>query len=109
MTLPIAISDMQDLPAIRKIPLLDVLCEGDGSITINRDIWRHVSTQFSRYKTVTTHGCRPIPRMVLEGNLNRNVGTYGNQVTELKVSGKAACLAGNAFHQATVTKERYSI
>jgi len=38
MTLLIAILDVQDLPAIRKIPLLDVLCEGDGSIAINGDI-----------------------------------------------------------------------
>jgi hypothetical protein len=29
---------MQDLPAVRKIPLLDILGEGNGSVAINRNI-----------------------------------------------------------------------
>jgi hypothetical protein len=29
---------MQDLPAISKVTLLDVLSEGDGSVTVDRDI-----------------------------------------------------------------------
>jgi hypothetical protein len=34
----IAVSDMQDLPAIRKVPLLNVLGEGDGSVAIDGNI-----------------------------------------------------------------------
>jgi hypothetical protein len=34
----IAISDMQDLPAIRKIPLLNIFGEGNGSVAIDRNI-----------------------------------------------------------------------
>ena len=34
----IAISDMQDLPAIRKVSLLDILGEGNGSVAIDGDI-----------------------------------------------------------------------
>jgi hypothetical protein len=34
----IAISDMQDLPTIRKVPLLDILGEGDGGVAIDGNI-----------------------------------------------------------------------
>jgi len=34
----IAISDMQDLPTIRKVPLFDILGEGDNRIAIYGNI-----------------------------------------------------------------------
>jgi len=34
----IAISDMQDLPTIRKVPLFDILGEGDNGIAIDGNI-----------------------------------------------------------------------
>jgi hypothetical protein len=60
-------------------------------------------------RKIATYGCRPIPGSGLKQNLDGNVGTYCDQIAELKVSSKAACLARNAFHQTTVPKECYPI
>lgn len=34
----IAVSDMQDLPAIGKIPLLDILSESNRSVAVDRNV-----------------------------------------------------------------------
>ena len=52
---------MQDLPAIGKIPLLDVLGEGNGSVAINRNVLCHVSADYQTEHNIATYGCRPIP------------------------------------------------
>src|SRR5882757_4225172 len=101
---------MQDLPAIRKIPLINVLGEGNRGVTIDRNILKSRFNRICQPKPkIATYGCHPISRRGLELDLNGNVETYCDQVAELKMSSKATCLARNAFLQATVSKECYPI
>jgi hypothetical protein len=41
VTLLVAVSDMQDLPAVSKVALLDVFGESECSVTIDGDIYGH--------------------------------------------------------------------
>jgi hypothetical protein len=100
---------MQDLPAVSAVALLDVFGESDCGVTIDRDIWRRVSVWVHLKHTIPTYGCRPRPRKDSEWDVYSRIGTYSDQVAELKMPREAARLAGDTFHQATIPKERYSV
>lgn len=62
---------MEDVPTIRLVTHLDVLGEGDGSVTVDSDAFQSVSDLWLKLTVVVVDG---------------------NEVAELQVTGKGASL-----------------
>ena len=104
----VTVFDVYDLPAICEITLLNVFSEGNGRVTVDRNIWEsHFSTICDNRKT-PTNGCHPRTRKHVRKSSRSNDKTHGNKVSELQVSRETARFARDTFHQAAIPKDCYS-